>query len=184
MKELDAIEPQTAGGETNPENINVEGNGSNGAIVGGMHDLTTLNILRWLNSSAGEGSVEYGATVWDMDPSYADEAGFLNGFEDTSMFGVHSTIFSGSEKAEGMQVLLPQYRAFYWDNITKLKHLDRAAASTVWATLSGVTFGGTRRINFKFKTSDDLDTLPESTVGIAPMFFLTGTKKKKKVNPP
>ena len=175
MKELDAIEPQTSGGETNPENINVEGNGSNGAVTDGVHDLTTLNILHWLNSNAGEGSVVYDATVWDRDPSYVDEAGFLNGFEDVSMFGTHSTIFSGSEVAEGMKVLLPQYRAFYWNDITNSKHLNRAADSTVWATLSGVAYGGASRPNFKFKTSDDLDTLPETTVGIVPMFFLTGT---------
>lgn len=173
LKEMDAVEPAESGGEDNPENINVDGNGSNGAITNGLHDLTTLNIIRWLNSE--NETVSYNATPWDRDPSYASDAGFMYGFEDTSMFGEHARIVGNHEAAEGVKVLLPQYGEFYWNAVTKAKHLNKSASPIVWATLTGVAYGGATRMNFKFKTSDDHDTLPEATVGIVPMFFLTGT---------
>ena len=173
-KEIDAIEPAMSDGQPNPENINDEGNGSNGELVDGKHNLSKLNIMRWLNGTAEAGQMNYEATVWDRDPSYLTEAGFFGGFEDRTMFAKHPAFEAETERVDECFVMLPRYNAFYWRNITKSKHIYHSSTDTTWATLSGVEYG-TPRKNFKFVTSDGLDTLPEDTIGIVPMFFLAGT---------
>lgn len=174
-KEIDAVEPNSSSGQANPESINDEGNGSNGALTGNIHDLGTLNIMVWLNSTAGLGYVQYDKTTWDRDPSYLGEAGFFGGFEDISMFGLHPALTDAHEKIDPVYVLLPRYQSFYWSNITKAKRVHHNAASEVWTTMTGVPYDGVSRKCFKFTTSDGEDTLPEEKIGIVPMFFLVGT---------
>lgn len=174
-KELDAVELRTSGGSVNPENIGSDEHGSNGAVQGGKHKLDTLNILRWLN--AMNPATAYHQTDWDTNPSYASEDLFLAGFESLDMLGKHPVINASREFTESeMYVILPRTNGVGWYNISKTKQLGRGSTKYKWASMTGVPYSSGSRKNFKFYCSDGTEVQPEDTVGIAPMFFITGKR--------
>ena len=170
-KAIDNTEPLTASGQANPEAIGTP-YGSNGELYNGKHDLATLNVLTWLNST--ERSVYYHQTPFDTDPEYTSELGFLAGFESLNMFGLHPILNTGDETtSRSLYVWLPRYDFEHFQNITLSKRVGHARTETEWATMTGVSYNeNTPR--FKFYTSNGNDVLPEERIGIAPMFFLTG----------
>jgi len=172
-KEIDAAEPASASGSSNPEWIG-EAHGSNGSLLNNVHNLTTLNIINWLNST--EQTVTYKKTAFDQTPSYGTEAGFMSGFDvdDRAVFGYHPSFATGNEQIDAVKVCLPRSEMRSWDNITKTKTIGNSTTPTVWASMTGVDSAASNRPKFKFKLSDGNDVLPEETTGIVPMFFLVG----------
>lgn len=205
QKAFDCLEPNSISGTNNPEYTEASGvgaRGSNGYIDAGKHNCSSLNIIRWLNSSATDWWGAAPTTApWDQKPTDTSygyvkrdgtmEEGFMKGFEDTSMFKELDTETDGSTTISvdtEFKVSIPMAGSFYFANISnnKYKQYGTSSAHADWATLTGTasTVTETRsRVNYGFKTVTQdaggtmqmISKAPEVVVGIVPMFLIGGT---------
>lgn len=181
--------------------------GSNGQLVFSVdgtktigHRLNSLNVINWLNSTTAANwwTESTRPTVFDM-AEWPGEAGFLAGFEDSSIFsnlfsvdeialkdGSTSTEYPYSTFIKNCKVILPHSELTGYDVIIKNPVKTKAGSTegVQWGTLDAVQTASITSVSsykdvrphYGFKcryvTGYEMNLTPDQNVGLIPMFFI------------